>query len=692
MLFHRRLTGRPHAARLWATSTVCCAVAGGMLVSTAWAEPNVLPLSDTLDGAIARELNVLRSSSAMPASAAPERLPQMPAAIDPALYGGTQIQQVADEAASSGEEKSETLRALEEMYRRNGQEMPPMRLQDAPNTRLKNGQRVVLPPRNEQEAKAQQARTSASGTPSFATNGGAKSSAAPARLPSSSVVPAASRQEFRETSLHTAALSGPQPPIPPVTRTAGTQGSYLPPAPSVNPPEPEKKSFFGRMFSRKSSSSEPQPYSSSSYATPSYSSSSYNSSNAGSPPAYNPQNYGSTSSDPSSAEMASAANPVGGSRRGPASFFGKLFRRDSASNGNTAATQPQEDLPEIRNNVQFGNAGRSSYSSTTPPRVQTPPPAPAAAPANSGPPTFAASPTFSPPPTFSAPSTLSAPAVVKTPAPMPAAPAMTARPMATAPVRVATAPSSTTSDFGRPEIGTLPAPGVKTGDNFPPGTFPPIGSAPIANMPAPAPAAEDIATSPFGADDPFAAVRGQTMAATNKFPLPAMGDADAASELDQPHPLEALNISSAAPTHLDPSVAAQAQPADPVARDTANRYALLKQKLAERANQNGFQGFCPVALRDQRELIDANPAFLCMFEGKAYQVESAESKARFDANPLKYAPVHHGNDVILSARGADQIAGNLNYAAWYKDRLYLFRTAETMREFQADPTKYAPHH
>jgi YHS domain-containing protein len=124
-------------------------------------------------------------------------------------------------------------------------------------------------------------------------------------------------------------------------------------------------------------------------------------------------------------------------------------------------------------------------------------------------------------------------------------------------------------------------------------------------------------------------------------------------------------------------------------KSTAARYAELQRKLAERAGLGGFQGFCPVALRDRRELVDSRPEFVSVYQGRTFELSSAEAKARFDADPTKYAPVNRGNDVVLTARGETDAEGNLHHAVWFKDRLYLFRSPETLKEFNAEPTKYA---
>src|SRR5690606_36276956 len=100
-------------------------------------------------------------------------------------------------------------------------------------------------------------------------------------------------------------------------------------------------------------------------------------------------------------------------------------------------------------------------------------------------------------------------------------------------------------------------------------------------------------------------------------------------------------------------------------KSAASRYAELQRKLAERAGLGGFQGFCPVALRDRRELVDARPEFLAVHQGRTYELASAEAKARFEANPAKYAPMNGGRDVVLVAQGESDAEGNLAHAVWF---------------------------
>jgi len=114
-----------------------------------------------------------------------------------------------------------------------------------------------------------------------------------------------------------------------------------------------------------------------------------------------------------------------------------------------------------------------------------------------------------------------------------------------------------------------------------------------------------------------------------------------------------------------------------------------KRLIQSRAGQTGFKGFCPVALRERRELVEANEQFTSTFGLQAYAFSSAESKAAFDAEPSRYAAAAGGSDVVVLVNSGEEQAGQLDYALWYRDRLYLFRSRETMTLFSKDPQRFA---
>ncbi len=119
------------------------------------------------------------------------------------------------------------------------------------------------------------------------------------------------------------------------------------------------------------------------------------------------------------------------------------------------------------------------------------------------------------------------------------------------------------------------------------------------------------------------------------------------------------------------------------------RRQLQQRQIQARAGQTGFKGFCPVALRERRELVESSNQFASTFGLQTYTFSCAESKAAFDTDPSRYAPAAGGSDVVVLVNSGEEEAGQLDYALWYRDRLYLFRSRETMTLFSKEPQRFA---
>jgi len=114
-----------------------------------------------------------------------------------------------------------------------------------------------------------------------------------------------------------------------------------------------------------------------------------------------------------------------------------------------------------------------------------------------------------------------------------------------------------------------------------------------------------------------------------------------------------------------------------------------RKKIAERSELQGLKGFCPVQLRDERELRDARSQFSAEYDGVSYNFSSATALRKFQAKPYLYAPASGGKDVVLTAAQNERVEGSLNHAVWYRDRLYLFQEAGSMKRFVASPGNFS---
>lgn len=130
------------------------------------------------------------------------------------------------------------------------------------------------------------------------------------------------------------------------------------------------------------------------------------------------------------------------------------------------------------------------------------------------------------------------------------------------------------------------------------------------------------------------------------------------------------------------------QGAEPTALPEESTVESKLQKILERSGKPGLKGLCVVALRDERELVDAQPEFQAEHEGKSYFFSSAKAKAKFLVNPRKYVPVAAGSDVVVLAHNHQAVAGTLDHSLWFRERLYLFSSEETRDTFMNNPRQY----
>jgi hypothetical protein len=112
-------------------------------------------------------------------------------------------------------------------------------------------------------------------------------------------------------------------------------------------------------------------------------------------------------------------------------------------------------------------------------------------------------------------------------------------------------------------------------------------------------------------------------------------------------------------------------------------------RIRERGVQPGFKGFCPVALRDHRELVDADPTITAQFGLQTYAFSSTQARELFESDPTRYAPAAGGSDVVVSAREGVERPGRLDFALWFRGRLYMFESRDSMSEFHASPRSFA---
>jgi len=102
----------------------------------------------------------------------------------------------------------------------------------------------------------------------------------------------------------------------------------------------------------------------------------------------------------------------------------------------------------------------------------------------------------------------------------------------------------------------------------------------------------------------------------------------------------------------------------------------------------GLDGFSPVALMTSRKWVRGSAKFTWDYRGIPYHMASREELLEFRKAPERYAPKFLGCDPVILWETDRTVAGSSDYAAFYDDELYLFRTEERRQQFKANPKKF----
>jgi YHS domain-containing protein len=93
-------------------------------------------------------------------------------------------------------------------------------------------------------------------------------------------------------------------------------------------------------------------------------------------------------------------------------------------------------------------------------------------------------------------------------------------------------------------------------------------------------------------------------------------------------------------------------------------------------------------LHDERRLVEAQPEVTTVLDGYRYSFSSAEARDKFIADPELYLPVAGGRDVVSLIHTAEPANGTLYHSVWYRDQLFMFLSAENLKNFKSNPQLY----
>ncbi len=102
----------------------------------------------------------------------------------------------------------------------------------------------------------------------------------------------------------------------------------------------------------------------------------------------------------------------------------------------------------------------------------------------------------------------------------------------------------------------------------------------------------------------------------------------------------------------------------------------------------GLSGYCPVMLTGHRRWVKGDITRAERYRGVLYYFSGDSQRVQFLRNPDWYAPRNLGCDPVVLFRQQRAVAGRIKYGVFFDGKLYLFRTAESRREFKLRPLRY----
>lgn len=102
----------------------------------------------------------------------------------------------------------------------------------------------------------------------------------------------------------------------------------------------------------------------------------------------------------------------------------------------------------------------------------------------------------------------------------------------------------------------------------------------------------------------------------------------------------------------------------------------------------GLDGYSPVAIMKSRKWVRGSASYPWDYKGIPYHMATREELLEFRKSPEKYAPKFLGCDPVLMVQRDRAIAGSPDFAAFYDDELYLFKSDQQRQLFKKSPQKY----
>lgn len=102
-----------------------------------------------------------------------------------------------------------------------------------------------------------------------------------------------------------------------------------------------------------------------------------------------------------------------------------------------------------------------------------------------------------------------------------------------------------------------------------------------------------------------------------------------------------------------------------------------------------LDGHCPVTLMETQKWVYGDRRFGAVHRGRLYLFTSAAHQQRFLAEPDRYSPAVSGHDAVAWVEQGQLVRGEIKFGGFYEGYIYLFSSEATLRQFEANPQRYA---
>jgi YHS domain-containing protein/thiol-disulfide isomerase/thioredoxin len=247
------------------------------------------------------------------------------------------------------------------------------------------------------------------------------------------------------------------------------------------------------------------------------------------------------------------------------------------------------------------------------------------------------------------------------------------------------------------------APVAPQGPNFAPPPAPAVGAvtSAAATSPAPAQIENRYATMSPASASPIAPPNAGPMTTSGAQPIlppaqsasPAWG-AGSQNQRAAPAGIGAPALvtgASASAISFNPNAGGVApqQAAQPASVGADSLGAPNPSQLPPGAPPLGFDGYCPVSMRNHWKWVAGDARWGVVHRGRTYWFASQTEQQQFWTDPDRYSPALSGMDPVMAVDHQQQVPGKREHSIDYDNLFYMFSSEATLAQFTANPERYA---